>query len=161
MRSLLVLVLVACAPQVDGPVEHQRANDRDDSARLAVQLAELPGAVHADVALHHSITDPFTLRQTPPSAAITIVVDDHADRSTILASAQRLVHAAAPDIPSPAIAVEVGAIRPALARLGPFTVEAHSKRRLQSLLAAAFSLLALCAGWIAWRERPRSRSAPA
>ena len=155
---MVLMLLVACAPQVDGPVEHQRANDRDDSARLAAQLAELPGAVRADVTLHRATTDPVTLQHTPPSAAITLVVDDQADRTALLASAHRLVHAAAPDVPAPAIAIEVGAIRPTLARLGPFAVEARSKRRLQTLLGAAFALLALCAGWIAWRERPRTRS---
>ena len=158
MRLWIVIALAACAPQIDGPVEHQRAADRDDSARLAGQLAELPGAVRADVTLHRPITDPLTQVHTPGSAAVTLIVDDRADRAALAASARDLVHATAPQIPSPSIAVELGATRPELAHLGPFTVEAHTKRRLQLLLALLFSALALSAGWIAYRERPRPGS---
>lgn len=157
MRVLVfVLALAACAPQIDGPVEHQRAVDREDGARLAAQLAELPGAVRADVTLHRPVTDPLTQIRSPGSAAITLVVDDRADRAALATSARELLHATAPEIPSPSIAVELGAVRPKLAHLGPFTVEAHTKHRLQALLALLFSALALSAGWIAYRERPRA-----
>ncbi len=153
MRALLVLALAACAPQLDGPIEHQRALDRDDAARLAAQLAELPGAVRADVTLHRPVTDPLTRQTAPAGGAIGIVVDDRADRAAITDAARRLARATAPEIPDPAIAVEVGATRPELARVGPFTVEAGSKHGLVAALAAALAVIALLAGWIAYRER--------
>jgi hypothetical protein len=152
VRALL-LVLAACAPQIDGPIEHQRALDRDDAARLAVQLAELPGALRADVTLHRPVTDPLSRETTPAGGAIVIVVDDHADRTAIADAARRLAHATAPEIPDPAVAVEIGAARPELARVGPFTVEAHSKSALIAALAGALALIAALAAWIAYRER--------
>jgi hypothetical protein len=152
VRALLVLV-AACAPQLDGPIEHQRALDRDDAARLAAQLAELPGAVRADVTLHRPVTDPLARQTTPPGGAIVIVVDDHADRAAIADAARRLAHATAPEIPDPTIAIELGATRPELARVGPFTVEAGSKHGLVAALAGALALIVALAGWIAYRER--------
>jgi len=153
VRALLVLALAACAPTVDGPLEHQRAIDRADGDRLAAQLAKLPGAVHAEVALHRSVVDPFTQQASRPGAAVVLVVDDRADRAALVASARPLVRATAPEIPDAMVAIELGATRPELAKLGPFTVEAGSKPRLVALLASAFGLLALCAAYIAWRER--------
>src|SRR5262249_29739669 len=117
VRALLVL-LAACAPQIDGPIEHQRALNRDDAARLAVQLAELPGALRADVTLHRPVTDPLSPEPPPAGGAIVIVVDDHAARAAIGDAARRLAHATAPEIPDPAIAVELGATRPELAHVG-------------------------------------------
>ena len=162
MRFLAcAIALAACAPAVDGPVEHQRAIDRDDAGRLAAQLAALPGAVHAEVALHRPVVDPLTQARTPAGAAIVLVVDDHADRAALLTATRELVHATAPEIPSPVIAVQLGAVRPELAEVGPFTVEAHSKRRLQAVLAIALAAIAMLAGWIAWRERQRARGSSA
>jgi hypothetical protein len=155
------IALCACAPAVDGPVEHQRAVDRDDSARLAAQLAQLPGTVHAEVTLHRPVTDPLTQTRAPAGAAIVLVVDDHADRAALVTAARDLAHATAPEIPAPAIAIELGAVRPELAEVGPFTVEAHSKRRLQAVLAIALAAIAMLASWIAWRERQRARGSSA
>jgi type III secretory pathway lipoprotein EscJ len=154
----LALALAACAPTIDGPVEHQRTVDRADADHLAVQLAQLPGAVRAEVTLHRPVVDPLTEATTPPSAAILVVVDDKADRRAITRSAIALARGTAPEIPEPEIVVELGATRPTLASVGPFTVEARSKSRLTALLAAAFALIAALAGWIAWRERWRLRS---
>jgi hypothetical protein len=66
-----------------------------------------------------------------------------------------LLRGTAPEIGEPAIVVELGATRPRLAQVGPFTVEASSKRRIVGSLAAAFGVIAALAGWIAWRERWR------
>lgn len=159
MRWILVLGLVAasaaCAPQIEGPVERQRTADRADADHLARQLAALPGAVRAEVTLHRPVADPLTDATTPPSAAIVVIVDDKADRRTITRSAIALVRGTAPEIPEPEIVVELGATRPVLASVGPFTVEARSKQQLVGVLAAAFALVAALAGWIAWRERWR------
>lgn len=154
---VLALVLVACAPAIDGPVERQRAVDRDDSVRLAAQLAQLPGAVRADVTLHRPTIDPLTQAASPGSAAVLVVIDDQADRRAVTRSAIALVRGTAPEISEPAIVVELGAKRPRLASVGPFTVEAGSKGRVVGALAAAFAVIALLAGWLALRERSRLR----
>ena len=151
------MLVVACAPQIDGPVEHQRALDRDDSVRLAAQLAELPGAVRADVTLRRPVVDPLTEASTPASAAVLIVVDDQADRRAIQRSAIALVRGTAPEISEPAIVVELGAVRPQLASVGPFTVEARSKPRIVAAFAIALALVVALAGFVAWRERWRVR----
>ena len=153
---MLVLV-VACAPQIDGPVEHQRALDRDDSVRLAAQLAQLPGAVRAEVTIRRPVVDPLTEASTPASAAVLIVVDDQADRRAIQRSAIALVRGTAPEISEPAIVVELGAVRPKLASVGPFTVEARSKPRIVAAFAIALALVVALAGFVAWRERWRVR----
>lgn len=156
MRFLIVL-LVACAPQIDGPIERQRAIDHDDSARLAAQLAQLPGAVRADVTLHRPVIDPWTQTATPGSAAVLVVVDDKADRGSIERSAIALVRGTAPEIGEPSIVVELGAVRPALAQVGPFVVEAGSKRRLVAAFVVALGLVVVLAGYVAWRERARRK----
>ena len=147
--------VVACAPSIDGPIERQRSVDRVDADRLASQLAQLPGAVRAEVTLHRPVVDPLTDTATPPSAAILVVIDDKADRRAVTRSAIALVRGTAPEIPEPEIVVELGARRPTLASVGPFTVEARSKPTLVGVLAISFALIATLAGWLAWRERWR------
>lgn len=157
MRALLlVIACAACAPQIDGPIERQRAIDRDDSTRLAAQLAQLPGAIRAEVTLHRPMVDPLTETATPASAAVLVVVDDKADRRTIQSSAIALVRGTAPEISEPAIVVELGAVRPVLAKVGPFAVEARAKPRIVATFAIALALIALLAGVVAWRERART-----
>ncbi len=154
MRFLIVL-LVACAPQIDGPIERQRAIDRDDSARLAAQLAELPGAVRANVTLRRPSVDPLTESVTPGSAAVLVVVDDKADRGSIERSARALVRGTAPEIGEPSVVIELGAVRPVLAKVGPFVVEAASKSRIVAAFVVALGLVVVLAGYVAWRERLR------
>ena len=155
VRVLVLAVVIACAPQVDGPLEQQRARDASDAVHLQTQLAALPGAVRAEVTLHRPLRDPLGSAQ-PASAALLVVVDDRADRAAIARDARALFTGTAPEITDPQIAVEVGAIRPQLAKVGPFTVEAHSKQRLVTTLALALIALLGLAGWIAYRERPRA-----
>jgi type III secretory pathway lipoprotein EscJ len=152
---LAVAIVVACAPSIDGPIERQRSADRVDADRLASQLAQLPGAVRAEVTLHRPVVDPLTNSATPPSAAILVVIDDKADRRAVTRSAIALVRGTAPEISEPEIVVELGATRPTLASVGPFTVEAGSKPKLVAALAMSFALIAALAGWLAWRERWR------
>lgn len=153
VRALALLVLVACAPTIDGPLDQQRARDAVDAARVSAQLAALPGAVRADVTLHRAVSDPLGSSQ-PASAAVLVIVDDHADRTAIERNARALVHGTAPDVADVQVAVEVGAVRPTLAKVGPFTVEAATRPRLVALLAVLLAIVAGLAGWIAWRERP-------
>jgi type III secretory pathway lipoprotein EscJ len=153
--ALVTLFVIGCAPTIDGPVERQHEADAGDAARLARQLGQLPGAVRAEVTLHRPTLDPLTQQATPGSAAILVVIDDRADRRAITRSTIALVRGTAPEISEPAIVVEIGAIRPVLTSVGPFTVEARSKPRIVAALACAFALIAALAGWIAWRERGR------
>ena len=155
MRCLIVLALVACAPQIDGTDERQRAIDRSDSTKLAAQLAQLPGAVRAEVTLHRAVVDPLTETATPASAAVLVVVDDKADRTAITRSTIALVRGTAPDIAEPAIVVELGAVRADIAHVGPFAVDVRSKQRLVATLSIALVLIALLSGYIAWRARVR------
>jgi len=151
---VVALAIAACAPSVDGPLEHQRTIDREDGDHLAIQLATLPGALHATVTLHRAAVDPLAVTApSPASAGVLIVVDDAADRAAVTAAATALVHAAAPDVTHPAILVEVGAHRPALAKVGPFTVAASSRGPLRAMLAIAFVVIAALAGWILLRYR--------
>ena len=53
------MLLVACAPVVDGPVEKQLATDRSDGDRLAAQLSALPGVVRSEVMLRRPVRDPL------------------------------------------------------------------------------------------------------
>jgi hypothetical protein len=57
--SLGILGWLGCAPVVDGPIERQRAIDRDDGDRLSAQLARLPGVAAASVVLRRAIRDPL------------------------------------------------------------------------------------------------------
>ncbi len=153
--ALVLLALAACAPSIGGPAEQQRTRDRDDAARLATQLAELPGAVRAEVTLHRPVFDPLTQAATPASAAVLVVIDDRADHAAVRRSALALVRGTAPEVGEPAIAIELGAIRPVITHVGPFAVETHSKSRLVAVLAIVLGLIVMLSGYIAWRERVR------
>ena len=151
-----VLALAACAPSVDGPRERQRAVDREDADRLAAQLRELPGTVSASVTLHRAHRDPLgATAPTPASGIALVVVDDAANRDQIAQLATAAFAATAPDVPDRVVQVVVGAHRPALASVGPFTVTEDSKPTLRIVLALALGLIALLAGWIAFRESQR------
>ncbi|MBS1122221.1 MAG: hypothetical protein H6Q90_4449 [Deltaproteobacteria bacterium] len=154
---ILALVLAACAPTVDGPVERQRAADLADGDQLAAQLAALPGVVQAKVLLRHAARDPLaTTAPSPAGASLVVIVDDQADRVAVADAARQLANAAAPEL-APTIIVEVGASRPTLAKVGPFTVEAASKGPLRAVLGISLAVIAVLAGWIAWRERRGQR----
>ena len=104
-------ISAGCAPPIDGPIEHQRAIDRDDGDRLAAQLAQLPGVVSASVVLHHAMRDPLAV--TPPAAATfsaVIATDDLAEPDVLRAATVRLARAALPELPgtaAPAIEIHI------------------------------------------------------
>lgn len=143
---------------VDSPADRARAADLADSDRLSVQLAALPGALSAHATLHHTFRDPLTpvVASSPSSAAVLIVIDGGADVAATRDAATALVRATAPDIAQPAVLVEVGAPRPVLATVGPFTVEQHSRSRLIATLAAGLAIIAGLALVIARRARSPS-----
>lgn len=151
----------ACAPTVDGPRERQRAIDRDDSDRLALQLQHLPGVVTASVVLHHATRDPLgTALPVPSTFAAVLVTDDRADLAALRGIATRLARAALPDA-SPTIELVPALHRAELARVGPFTVEASSRGPLRAVLALAFLAIAALAGVLAVRERRHRRGSSA
>jgi type III secretory pathway lipoprotein EscJ len=154
----LLLLVAACAPEIAGPVEQQRAADREDAVRLEAQLRELPGAVRAEVALHRPVNDVIGGKTVAASGAVVVVADTAADRAVLEASARKLVRATAPEIEEREmkVGVVVGAEHAELAKVGPFKVAEGSKRALQAALAAAFVVIATLAGWIAWARRPKA-----
>ena len=160
MRALVLAVLIACAPTVDGPVERQRAAAVADGDRLALELAALPGALSAHATLHRPIADPLALAPpSPAGAAVLVVIDDRADRAATGRAARALVRAAAPEIAAPEIVVEVGAPRAELATVGPFTVEAGSRDLLRAALGALLAVIAALAGYVALSAARGARAA--
>lgn len=137
-------------------MERQRTADREDADHLAAQLGALPGALSASVTLHRAARDPLGVAApSTPSGVVLIVVDDAADRDALARTAASLFGATAPEIEHPAIEIVVGAHRPALAKVGPFTVEESSRGPLRIALAVALAVIAALAGFIALRERAR------
>jgi len=158
--SVLAMAIPAgCAPLIDGPIERQRAIDREDGDRLAAQLAQLPGVVGATVVLHHAVRDPLAM--SPATAATfsaVIATDDQAAPDALRAATARLAHAAVPELPelpAEALVIELNLAvhRPVLARLGPFRVEQASRTPLKAVAALGCLAIAGLAGTLAWRAR--------
>jgi len=152
-----MMLAAGCAPPIDGPLEHQRAIDRDDGDRLAAQLAQLPGVVTANVVLHHATRDPLAV--APPATAsfgAVITTDDRAAPDAIRAATLRLAHAALPELAgTAALPVEINAAvhRATLAKVGPFWVEQASQTPLQAALAIGCLVIAGLAGLLALGAR--------
>ena len=154
--AIALAISLGCAPAVDGPIDHQRAIDRDDGDRLAAQLARLPGVAAASVVLHHARRDP--LGATAPAAAMlsaVIGIDDRAAPDAIRAAAVRLARATLPELPPSELAIEITAAvhRPTLAKVGPFTVEDSSSAALKAALALGCLAIAGLAGALALGAR--------
>jgi hypothetical protein len=174
--ATLALGAAGCAPTVDGPIEHQRAIDRDDGDRLAAQLALLPGVVTASVVLHHAARDPLAIAPDSPARLTAVIAtDDRAAPETIRAAALRLAHATVPELDprresrpgatataaaTAALSIEIYPVvhRAQLARVGPFWVEDSSQRPLRAALAIGCLAIAGLAGVIVLRAaRDRHR----
>lgn len=163
--------LGACAPSVDGPIEHQRAIDREDGDRLSAQIALLPGVVGAQVVLHHAARDPLALTPAAPAVFSAVVTtDDAAAPDAVRDAAIRLARAIVPELGQElgqalgpelghelgaSVAVEVVPVvhRPKLAKVGPFWVEDTSQRALRATLAIGCLAIAVLAALIARRYR--------
>ncbi len=136
---------ISCAPSVDGVAERQRAVDTDDGAHLAAALGALPGVVSAQATVRRVIDDPLRPHAGAAgaaTAAVLIVIDDHADRAQTLATARQLARGVAPDVTDPQLVVALSDPRPALAHVGPFEVVASSRRPLILTLAVALAAIA-------------------
>jgi hypothetical protein len=160
--AIAAVIAAGCAPPIDGPMDRQRAIDRDDGDRLAAQLLQLPGVVSANVVLHHAIRDPLAV--TPPAAATlsaVIATDDAAEPDVIRAAATRLAHAAIPELPAAAsLPIEIHAVvhRPALTRVGPFWVEQSSRTPLKTTLALGCLVIVGLATSLAVSSRARAQA---
>jgi hypothetical protein len=158
---------LGCAPVVDGPIERQRAIDRDAGDRLAAQLARLPGVAAASVVLRRAMRDPLgAAPATSPMLAAVLTIEtsgsagprgaiDDAAPEAIRAAATRLARAALPELPPAGLAIEIAATvqRPIVAKVGPFSVEQSSAAALRATLALAFASIAGLGGALALRAR--------
>lgn len=159
--ALAISASAGCAPAIDGPIERQRAIDRDDGDRLAIELAQLPGVVTATVVLHHAMRDPLAV--TPATAATfsaVITTDDQADLAAIRGATARLARAALPELAAtaaPAIEINASVHRPIVAKVGPFWVEQASRTPLRAALALGCVMIAGLAGALALRARRHRR----
>jgi len=152
MRALWILAIVGCAPTIDGPIERARLADREDAAALTAQLRALPGATAAEVIIRRPARDPFTNAAPPTMASVVIVIDDPAYRSAIADATTRLVHAVVPEVNQPEIVVQHRVAQPQVVS-SKLNVGAPTKSRFSGALIIALSLIAVFAGYIAWRER--------
>ncbi len=155
VRALWILVMVGCAPTIDGPMERARAADQHRAAQLAAQLRLLPSAAATHVMIRTLPPDPFTNAAPAPFASALIVIDDPVHRSSVADAATRLVRAAVPEVLRPEVVIAVTTPRPQLASVGPFNVRASARPWLIGALIVGLSLIGLFAGFIAWRERKR------
>lgn len=180
MLLLLAIVgIAACSPAIDGPRERQRSLDRDDGDRLAAQLASLPGVISARATIHRVAPDPLAPRASHPAtprmratndgtprdwpadsnppdetgASLVIVVDDKADRAAIERDARKLARVVAPEVVEPAMVISLGGLRPELANVGPFRVEASSRRPLLVAMFVALGAILAMAGWVIYARR--------
>lgn len=155
----IAVAISACAPTLDGPVDHQRALDRDDGDRLAAQLAQLPGVATAAVVLHRAMRDPLGVAAPSPAMFTAVIgVDDRADAAAIRAATARLAHATLPELAppvEPAIEINVVVRRPSLVKVGPFWVEAASRTALRITLAVGCLAIAGLAAAVARGARHR------
>jgi hypothetical protein len=156
LKAISLAISLGCAPAVDGPIDHQRAIDRDDGDRLAAQLARLPGVAGASVVLHHARRDPLgATAPAPAMLAAVIQIDDRAEPEAIRGAAVRLARATLPELPAPELAIEIAVAvhRPTVARVGPFSVEESSRAALRASLALGCIAIAGLAAALALRAR--------
>lgn len=135
MRWLVIVALVACAPEIPTPAERATAVDRAAGSALEHQLLTVPGVTGAHAALHTAFREPLTGLVSPASASVLITIAPGADRTTIDRTAHQLA-------PTASVAIITG----------PAPAPPPSKKPL-----AIVALLAIlgAAGYVAWRTRPR------
>ena len=160
--AIAAMIATGCAPPIDGPLEQQRAIDREDGDRLAAQLLQLPGVVTATVVLHHARRDPLAVNSTAAATfGAVIATDDQAAPDAIRAATLRLARAAVPELDgttAPPIEINAAVHRPTLAKVGPFWVSASSQAPLRAVLALGCLAIAGLAGTLAVSAR-RARGA--
>lgn len=159
--AIAAMIATGCAPPIDGPLEQQRAIDREDGDRLAAQLVQLPGVVTATVMLHHARRDPLAVNSTAAATfGAVIATDDQAAPDAIRAATIRLAHAVVPELDgAAALPIEINAAvhRATLAKVGPFRVSASSQAPLRAVLALGCVAIAGLAGALAVSARGARR----
>lgn len=167
--ALAWAVAAACAPQeaFAPPAERHARADARLGADLAAHLAALPGVADASVVVRTPRLDPLgPLGPAPPAparASVILTLAPGADAAAATDAARAAVVAAVPGLAADAVAVVAaappGPARAGLTRVGPFEVDAGSRRPLQLALAAALVAIAALAGWIVALELRRRRGA--
>jgi hypothetical protein len=160
--AMLVVTALAAACDRDlvpAPRAAHDARDDADARRAQAQLAALPGVERASVVVHRPFRDP--LAPAPPAAlvesATASVLLVGGDASTE-AAARRLLVAALPDVRPEGLSLVVAprATPPiTTASVGPFLVAKSSSAALRVTLALGFATIAILAGLVAYRRRPR------
>jgi type III secretory pathway lipoprotein EscJ len=174
--ALAWAVAAACAPQeaFAPPAERHARADARLGADLAAHLAALPGVADASVVVRTPRIDPLgplapLAPLAPPApagparASVILTLAPGADAAAATDAARAAVVAAVPGLAADAIAVVAaappGPARAGLTRVGPFEVDAGSRRPLQLALAAALVAIAALAGWVVALELRRRRAA--
>ena len=135
MRWLVILALVACAPDVPTPTERSAAADGIAAAALERQLLAVPGVANAHAAIHTAFRDPLTSATSPTAASILITTAPGADRVAIEATAHELA-------PTAAVAIIPG--------------PAPTSSNHEPLAIVGLLVILGAAGYVAWRTRPRA-----
>jgi hypothetical protein len=133
LRWLVIVALVACAPDVPSPRERAGVSDLASDAALEHQLVAIPGVVGAHAAIHSAFRDPLTGALSPSAASLLLVVAPTADRAAITAAAHQLA-------PTATLAIVPG--------------PAPASSSHKPLLIAALVVVLGAAGFVAWRTRP-------
>lgn len=139
------IALAACAPRVDGPIEQQRAVDREDSAVLAAELELLPNVVRAEVDVHRPARELDRVQLA--DASVVLLVTGRADDAA-RAAAQLVPGARVTTYPVPASET--------LASVGPFHVAPESRTPLKLVLAGLLAVIAALAAALARASRRRA-----
>ena len=161
-RRCIVAARARARRRSTGRVERQRAIDREDGDAARRAAGALPGVVARDVALHHAdraIRSAVTPRSPAGGCSAVITIDDQADRARDRRDARTVgSHATAPEIADADDRRSRSARhRPTLVEVGPFRVEASSRRRAARRCSRSRSPLIARARRLARGARPRHR----
>ena len=149
--ALVALVLVsACdlrGALPPDPAAIAVADDQRRAALLRAHLEALPLVTGASVVLDRAPPDPLarTPHHAPPAVAIALVAPVDIDTARLDALARTAARALLGADARISVAILPAPDRPALARLGPFTVAATARAPLLALIAGALVLIAALA----------------
>ena len=133
MRWLVLLALVACAPDVPSPRERAASSDLAAATALEHQLVAIPGVTAAHAAIHSAFRDPLTGADSPAAASLLVIVNPSAARAPIEAAAHQLA-------PTATLAIVPG--------------PTPASTNHQLLAIAGLVVVLGAAGVVAWRTRP-------
>ncbi len=129
------------------PADASRAADVARADRLRAHLAALPAVTGASVIIERTAVDPLArvLVAAPPTIAIALVAHPEVEVGRLEAVTRTAAEVVVGRDARVAIAIVPALDRPALARLGPFTVAAAARGPLLALIAGALLVIAALA----------------